>query len=262
MANTIDVKVHHPGGTIVMQRPEVGNALTPAMVTDLSQALEDLRQEKKVRYVILTGAGPHFCTGMDLAHLESLQSPPSLESLHQVHEFWQQLADLLIQMLRYPKPLIAAVDGGALGAGWGLALSSDLIVASEGARFASPATRLGLVGAFVAPLLWFRCGGAIAARFLMTGQDADAAWALEAHMVSKVVPAAQVWVAANQLGEITAAAPYEALQMTKRLLNETIGEWLTTQLVVAAGMGATSCSTEAAGEGMRAFLEKRPPLWP
>ena len=262
MGNLVDVKVHRPGGTIVMQRPEVGNALSRQLVEDLEQALDDVHQEKQVRYVILAGAGNHFCTGMDLKELASRSTDNALTGLHELHQDWERVAELLIKILRYPKPLIAAVDGAALGAGWALALACDLIVAAEAAQFGSPAAHRGLVGGFTAPLLWFRGGGAIAARWLMTGEIASAAWAHAAHLVAEVAPQDQVWVVADRLGQSAAGAPRESLQMTKRLLNETIGEWLTSQLIVAAGMGATSCSTEAASEGLAAFREKRSPLWP
>ena len=262
MANTIAVKLHRPGGSIVMQRPGVGNALSLQMITDLEQALDDLHQEKQVRYIILAGSGDHFCTGIDLKVLDSIRASQSPDSMHELYEIWQRLADLLIKILRYPKPLIAAVDGTAMGAGWALALACDMIVASERATFASPAPQRGFVGGLVAPLLWFRSGGSLAARWLLTSETVTAAEALRTNLVSTVSKSDQVWVTADTMGQETAKAPAEAMQMTKRLLNETIGEWLTSQLVVAAGMGATACSTEAAAEGLRAFMEKRSPTWP
>lgn len=258
----VSVKVHAPGGTIVMERPQTRNASSRSMVEELDRALDDLHQEKRVRAVILTGAGSDFCSGMDLRELHATRQQDDFQSLSQLHADWVAVADLLKKILRFPKPVIAAVDGDALGGGLALALASDLIVASEGARFAAPATQWGLISGLVAPLLAFRLGASAAARLLLAGDALDAPQAEAAGMVSRVVRSDQVWVAAEQLVRQCALAPAESLQLTKRLLNETIGEMLDGQLTIGAGMGATACSTESAAEGLAAFAEKRPAVWP
>ncbi len=114
----------------------------------------------------------------------------------------------------------------------------------------------------VAPLLVWRVGGSAASRFLLTGESVDAITAKQLGLVHETVSSEQVWVRAQGFCEQCAAAPSEALQMTKRLLNETIGENVISQLTIGAGMGAAGCTTEAAVEGVRAFVEKRPPQWP
>lgn len=260
----VDVKVHAPGGTIVMQRSDRGNALSRAMVAGLTQALDDLHQEKRVRYVIVSGKGNHFSTGMDLAELSqtAVQDDPASLASDQLHHDWEALTDLLLKLLRYPKPLIAAVDGHALGSGFALALACDLVVASTRAEFGSPAVRRGLIGATVAPLLWFRLGGAVAAQLLLTGNNIDADQALRLGLACDMVSADQMWATADALGQQVAAAPAEAIQLTKRLLNESIGETVASQLTIAAGMGAAASTTGAASEGLRAFLDKREPQWP
>ena len=258
----VTVKAHAPGGTIVMDRPEMGNALSLEMVEQLEQALDDLHQEKKIRYVILTGAGHQFCTGMDLRELHQLRSSDSPEASDQMHDLWVRIADLLQKMLRFPKPLIAAVDGNAMGAGLALMLAADIVIASEKSTFVSPANHVGLIGGLVAPLLTFRVGGGVAANMMLTGQTLDAQQAAGAHLVREVVRSDQVWVVADQVGKQCAAGPAESIQLTKRLLNETIGETIVSQLVIGAGMGATACSTDAGAEGLAAFNEKRSPVWP
>lgn len=259
----VDVKVHAPGGTIVMQRPERGNALSYSLLQGLSEALDDLHQEKRVRYVLLAGKGPHFSTGMDLKELHGVASQgDESKPVDALHRNWEMLADLLLKILRYPKPVIAAVDGHALGGGFALALACDLVVASTRAEFGAPAARRGLVGASVAPLLWFRLGGAVASRMLLTGGNMDADRALAVGLACDMVSADHIWATADALGQQIAEAPTESIQMTKRLLNESIGEMVLSQLTIAAGMGAASASTAAAEEGLKAFLEKREPEWP
>lgn len=260
--SNISIKVHAPGSTIVMERPQMGNALSLGMVEELEQAFDDLHQEKKVRFVILAGAGDHFCTGMDLRELHRARQKSDVSVDDELHDLWVRLADLLQKILRFPKPVIAAVDGETLGAGLALMLAADIAVASEKSRFGSPAARVGLIGGLVAPLLHFRAGGGVAANLLLTGRTIDAEEALRCHLVSEVTRADQVWVAAERFGQLCGRAPRESIQLTKRLLNETIGETIQSQLTIGAGMGATSCSTESAAEGLAAFTEKRDPEWP
>ena len=259
----VDVKVHAAGGTLVMRRAERGNALSASLIRSLEEALDDLHQEKKVRYVILSGAGPHFSVGLDLHELHQATNIAPEEELGpasaEVHQQWERLSDLLLKILRYPKPIIAAVDGFALGGGFALALACDLIVLSSRAEFASPAAQRGLVGALVAPLLAFRLGGAAAARMLLTGRSIDSDAALAMGLAVDLVAADQVWATADALGKEIATAAAESLQMTKRLLNESIGEGMLTQLTIAAGLGAAASTTAAASEGLQAFKEKRAP---
>lgn len=258
----VSVKVHAPGGTIVMQDAPTRNALSRAMVEAIDQALDDLHQEKRVRAVIITGAGSGFSSGMNLKELHAARERDDRQALAELHADWVRVAELLQKMLRYPKPLIAAVDGEAFGAGLALALGSDLVVASERARFAAPAATHGLIGGLVAPLLVFRLGAATAARLLLAHESLGAAEAQAAGLICTPVRSDQIWVAADNLARQCATAPAESLQLTKRLLNETIGETLASQLTVGAGMGATACSTESAAEGLAAFSEKRDAVWP
>lgn len=260
--SSVSIKVHAPGSTIVMERPQMGNALSLTMIDDLEQAFDDLHQEKKIRFVILAGSGDHFCTGMDLRELHQTRQRHDVSADDVLHDTWVRLADLLQKILRFPKPVIAAVDGETLGAGLALMLAADIAVASEKSRFGSPATRIGLIGGLVAPLLNFRSGGSVSANLLLTGRSIDASEALRLQLISEVVRPDQVWVAAEHLGKLCARGPRESIQLTKRLLNETIGEQIQSQLTIGAGMGATSCSTESAAEGLTAFHEKREPEWP
>lgn len=258
----VDVKVHENVGTILMDRPAVCNSLHPGLIEDLQTAFSDLHQEKRVRAVILAGSGDHFCSGTDLSVFSEIANLPDNEALSQWFTAWQHLTELFEQMLRFPKPVIAAVDGAAVGAGFGLALACDIIVPSTRAVFSAAAIRRGLVGGATAALLQFRVGGSIAARMLLTGDSIDATGAHRIGLCDQAVAPEQVWVSAKEVAQSCSHGPGEATQATKRLLNESIGETLITQLAAGAASGATACTTEAAGEGIRAFLEKRPPQWP
>jgi enoyl-CoA hydratase/carnithine racemase len=258
----VDVKVHGHLATILMDRPKVRNALSPQLVADLSTAFSDVHQEKRVKAVILTGGGEHFCSGLDLSVMAQIAEMDASDALPEWFTTWRQLTELLEQMLRFPKPIVAAVDGAAVGAGLALVLAADLVVASKRASFAALAVRRGLVGGATAALLAFRLGGAVAARMALTGQPIDADEAHRIGLCCAPVESQQIWVAASTVAQQCTAAPREAVQATKRVLNESVGEALLSQLAAGAADSATACTTDSASEGIRSFMERREPQWP
>ncbi|HEY4312526.1 MAG TPA: enoyl-CoA hydratase/isomerase family protein [Pirellulales bacterium] len=253
------INVHENTGTIILNRPERRNALSRDLLRALIEALGDLHLERRVRAVIITGSGSTFCAGMDLAEMRATKE--SEDPRVQWHDDAVLYLELIEAMLRFPKPLIAAVNGPAVAGGAGLVLACDIVVAAEDARFGFPEARRGIVAGLVAPLLVFRIGAGHAAQLLLTGNLIDAK---EAHRIGafhRLVSPEHTWLRAVELaGECAACAP-ESLLLTKMLLNETIGENMLTQLSAGAAASATSRTTEAAAEGLAAFLEKRPPKW-
>ena len=256
----ITVKVNDNCGTIILDRPQACNALSRQMITDLQQALEDLRQEKRVRGIVLCGSGPHFCAGLDVKELH--ETSASNTAMQEWFSYTQALQNVLEQMLQCPKPLVAAVDGKALGSGIAVVLACDLVVASHRATFSVPSTRLGLVSGLVVPLLSFRAGGSIASRILIGGDELSASEARDFGFVHHVVDSDQVWVRASNWVDTISESAAEAVQLTKKVLNEMVGENLSTMLSGGAAATATSMTTEAATEGLAAFKEKREPSFP
>ena len=260
MPETLDVRVQDHSGTIVLRRPDQCNSLTRNGLAELRQAFEDLHQEKRVRAVILTGAGNHFCAGMDLKEIKEAQSTDNPESN------WFADADGLRQvfeaMLRFPKPIIAAVNGAALGAGAGLVLASDIVIAAKNSSFGFPDSHRGLASGISTPLLAFRLGAGVAANLLLRGQPIEADEAYRLGIFHEIVAFDLIWAHAHEVAGQCARASHESLAMTKRMLNETVGDHLITMLTAGAAVSATSRTTEAAVEGIQAFLEKREPNWP
>lgn len=255
----IEVKVTDCAGTIIINRPEHANRMTRRMVQQLGEALDDLYLEKKVRAIILTGAGDVFSEGLDWHELQGE------EDEWQTHQRWGEEAsawrDLVLRMLEITKPIIASVNGSALSEGAGLVLASDLVVAAESASFGLPDPRYGLVAGVSAPLLSFRVGGGQAARLLLASTTLDAAESHRLGLFQELVSHKQVWARAMELARECAEGAPEANQLTKRLLNETVGEQLETQLASGAVMSATAFTTEAAREGLTAYVEERKPVW-
>lgn len=256
----ITVKNNAPTGTIILDRPKRCNALSRELVEKLSEALDDLRQEKKVRGIVITGSGANFCAGLDLHQLR--ETAASQDPLRAWHEDAQALQQLFEQILQLPKPVVAAVDGAAIGTGLGLVLACDLVVASHRATFSVPSAKLGLVSGLVVPMLNFRAGGGIASRMVLGGDELSAIEAREVGLVHHVVESDRVWVRASTWIDAMSAGAAEALQLSKRVLNEMVGEGLTTMLASGAAAMATGMTTEAAEEGLKAFTEKRDPQFP
>lgn len=255
----VQIKRHEHTGTIILDRPDKRNALSRALIADIRQGLSDLHQERKVRAVVLTGTGAAFCAGMDLG--EMLATAQGENPMEQWHEDSVIYRDLIEEMLRFPKPIIAAVNGPAVAGGAGLVLASDVVIAANNATFGLPEPRRGLVAGMVSPLLAFRVSGGWAANLLLTARIVEAAEALRIGLFHEVVDPNLVWARSHVVAsEIAKSAP-ESMQLTKRMLNETIGEHLITLLSAGAAMSATSRTTEAAAEGVAAFLGKREPVW-
>lgn len=257
---SIQVKKHVPSGTIILKRPEKRNAISRQMIVDLMQALDDFHQEKHVRAIIITGAGDAFSAGADLSEIDLSRNEPDV--MMQWHDDAIAYRDLLERMLLFPKPIIAAINGPALASGAGIAMAADITVASEKATFGFPEARRGLVAGVVAPLLVFKIGASHASRLLLTGLPVDAHVAHQMGAFQEVVDSGLVWARAQELSlEVAKCAP-ESIQLTKRMLTETIGEHLGGLLSVGAAATATARTTEAAQEGIAAFLAKREPKWP
>jgi len=262
MASEPQLKIHvrEQVGTIILNRPEKRNALSRSMIDGLAQAFDDLHRQKSIQAVILTGAGSAFCSGMDLRemHETSLVDDP----LDQWRADAEQYRDLVETMLRFPKPIVAAVGGPAAAGGAGLVLASDIVVASREATFALPEPRRGLVAGIVSPLLAFRAGAGRAAYLLLTARTIDAEEARRMGLFHELVDNDKVWARAVELAAECGKSAPQALQLTKRMLNEAIGEPLWSQLAAGAAASATARTTDSAAEGMAAFIEKREPRWP
>jgi methylglutaconyl-CoA hydratase len=262
MSEPVKLRKDLPGATVRMDDPASRNALGREMVAGLQQAFEDLHGEQKVRAVILTG-GDSFCSGTDLRALADdlrvAETQP--EVLAKWHEEVAGLLDLFRFMLQFPKPLIAAVNGDAAGNGLALALVCDYVIGGTSSRYSVPEARRGLVPGFVAPLLAWRSGAAIARRMVLGAATLSASEALAAGVIDEVVHDDLVWARANEQVAVFADTAPSSVQITRLLCNETIGESLLVQLASGAANMASARSTEAARRGVDAFVEKRTVDW-
>lgn len=253
----IDVKRTAPSGTIILNRLETRNAISPDFIERFSECLSDFHQQKDVRCVIVTHAGPVFCSGIDLKIWQENSASQNPEALW--FDQTSQLKSLIEQMLQFPKPIVVALDGPVIGGGMAIALAADLVVASPKASFELPGPKRGLVNGLVAPLLQFRFGASLCSRMMLGHETIDCEVAKQFGMIHRCVESDQVWAAAHAWAyELSESAP-QAMQLSKRLINEMLGESLMTDLSSAAAVTASACTTDAAIEGLQAFVEKREP---
>lgn len=255
----VQVRKDVPSGSIILNRPDRRNALSTETLRQLRQAFADLHQERSVRAVIVTGTTHVFSSGTDLHEMN--EGFTDKQSTQRWQEYVSEFQALIEEMLRFPKPILCALNGWAVGSAVALMLACDLVIASDRAKIVLPETRRGLVAGLATPLLHFRIGAARAANLLYLNTVLDAPQALQWGLVQQVAEDRLVWFRSQEWAQEIALSAPEAILLTKQLLNETVGEALFTQLSIGAANMATARTTESAKEGVAAFLEKRPPDW-
>jgi 2-(1,2-epoxy-1,2-dihydrophenyl)acetyl-CoA isomerase len=246
-------------GVITLNRPDTLNALYDTMREELLQALLQAEDDPGVSCVMITGAGRAFCAGGDIANMVALQTR---NDTLQIRERMMVAARLVQQIRQITKPVIAAVNGAAAGAGMNLALACDLRWASEKARFSESFIKIGLVPDWGGMYLLTRVVGVTVAMDLMlTGELIDAAEALRLGVVSRLFPADTFREDALGLARRLAAGPASALARIKQGVylgaTETLAELLEYELQAQTELFLSA----DAREGMRAFLEKRQPVF-
>jgi len=241
---------------LTINRPKALNALNRQLVENLARVLRDVRHDNTVRVLIVTGAGDRaFVAGADIAAMSEMTAVDGLEFSRLGHRVMQTIEDL-------PIPVIAAVNGFALGGGLELAMACDLIIASEKARFGQPEINLALIPGFGGTQrLPHRIGHARARELIMTGDMIDARAALEWGLVNKVVAAEQLLPEARNLAAKLAGKSGIALRQAKAALRAsfTMEEDAGLRFEQSA-FGLVFASADRV-EGTRAFVEKREPKW-
>jgi 2-(1,2-epoxy-1,2-dihydrophenyl)acetyl-CoA isomerase len=248
-----EVQTSREGGvlTITLNRPDVLNAINRAVHEGLAAALKEARADD-VRAVVITGAGRGFCVGQDLT--EFRDAPDVADALRRgYHPNIRGIREL-------EKPVIAAVNGAAAGAGLSLACACDIRLAADSATFIPAFISIGLVpdsggSYFIVRLL----GEARAFEWMTSGRRLTAAEAQAWGLVSEVVEADKLADLAAERAAQYAAAPTAAIGMTKRLFGHAVTATLEEQLELEAQLQAAATRTEDFREGVAAFLEKRPP---
>ena len=252
------VSIERRGGElrITLNRPDVMNAWDKQLGTDLLAAVRGAADDDSVRAVVITGAGRAFSSGADLraGFDPTPDGHPDLESALR-----DRYHPIIAGIRRMPKPVLAAVNGPAVGIGCSLALACDLVVARESAYFLLAFINIGLVPDGGSSLLVpERVGLARASEMAMLGERIGAAQALEWGLINRVMPDDQFQTTVDELAARLANGPTAAYAATKRELNEWLFARLDAQLALEAALQQQAAASRDFLEGVQAFLQKRP----
>ena len=241
--------------TLTLNRPGARNALSSALITRLTLALQNTHNDSSIHVVILAGSGPAFCAGHDLKEMRSHNDPAWTLAL------FQACGDLMLTMTRCRQPIIARVHGIATAAGCQLVATADLAIASDSATFATPGVNIGLFCSTPMVALTRTIGRKKAMEMLLTGRAISAAEAETAGLINAAVATDALDTKVNDLAQSIAAKSPKVLAIGKRAFYEQIDQSMVDAYTTASAVMAKNMMEPDATEGIDAFLEKRRPVW-
>lgn len=249
----IDLKKDDGVALLTIDRPEALNAMNAEMLSELAGTIDQVQQDDEIRVLVITGAGRAFIAGADIAHM-SVFTPREAKA-------WSELGQATVGKLEnLKKPVIAAVNGYALGGGTELALACDIRVASEKAVFGQPEVKLGMIAGFGGTQRLARAvGPGMAKEMLFTGDHYDAEAAYRMGLVNKVVPHEELLEHCLALARKIASRGPRAVGLSKEAVDHGQDLALDKALRLESDLYALAFTTGEAGEGCTAFLEKREP---
>ncbi|GAA5079025.1 methylglutaconyl-CoA hydratase [Thermocatellispora tengchongensis] len=250
MGNLVHEEAAGGVATITLDSPRNRNALSVALLGELDAALRRALDDPGVRVIVLTGAGPVFCSGADLKEQRATGAPVTAAFPEIMTLIWES-----------PKPVICRLNGTARAGGLGLVAACDFAIAPESATFAFSEVRLGVAPAMIAVTVLRRVEPRAAAEYFMTGETFSAARAAEIGLVTRAVPDEDVDVTVARYAEMLLLGGPEALAITKRLLREVPALPMAEGMRRMAELSAERFTSEEGQEGIRALLDKRPPRW-
>ena len=243
--------------TVTFARPDARNALNAGLIGEIRRSMQELAEDDDVRVVVLTGGGDYFCAGADIGYMRDTASFSYEENQQDARE----LAAMFGAVEECPKPVVARVEGAAIGGGVGLVAAADVAVAGEGTVFAFTEVRLGISPATIAPFVLRKVGHSQARALFLTGERFGAARACEIGLVHQVAAEGHLDEAVREKVEGLLAGGPEALSATKALLRELREATPDEATEVTARRIAELRTGEEGQEGLAAFLEKREPAW-
>ena len=259
--------IEHSDGLdrVTLNRPESLNALDPALIDALNVYFQGLQRNRDTRLVVLGGAGANFCAGLDLKHAmkrrAGQQEPPGVtESL----DSQRRIADIVMLMRRCPQPILSLIVGAAAGGGFALALASDIRIASKSARMNCAFIKLGLGGCDIGTSYFLPrlVGVSVASELILTGRFIGAERALAVGLVSEVVEEDRLEAAAEPYIDALLTASPIGLRLSKECLNMSVDAGSLEAAIAMEDRNQVLCSrSEDFDEGIRAFLEKRKPVY-
>lgn len=247
-------------GIVTLNRPDKLNAFNDELTFSLQDALKEMEKDKEVRAIVLTGAGRGFCSGQDLQSRSVTQAMGQQTSLGD--SIRRRYNPVIIKLRRMEKPIVAAVNGVAAGAGASLAFACDYRIAGDNVAFIQSFSKIGLIpdsgSTFILPRL---IGLTKAFELMLSADKLDANEAFKLGLINKVVPADQVLTEALALAEKLALGPTKAFGLTKRAVNRAVYPDLEELLEYEATLQEIAGRSKDFEEGVKAFQEKRQPAY-
>ena len=246
-----------PVARVTLARPEVRNAFDEILIDSLTQAFLSFVDDPETRVVILEGEGPTFCAGADIEWMRRAGSWSRAENEADA----EKMARMLRAVDECPRPVIAVVQGAAIGGGVGLVAASDVAIAAEDAVFSLAEVKLGILPSVISPFVLRSIGVRQARRWFLTGERFGSAEARRIGLVHEVVPGADLAAAADAIVAALLTSAPEAVRVAKRLIGQVAGLTPDDAMPVTVRTIADRRATDEAKEGLTAFLDKRSPSW-
>ena len=244
--------------TLTLNRPDVRNAFSDAVIAELAQAFTDLGARSDVRAIVLAANGSAFCAGADLNWMRRMADYTREENLADA----AKLAEMLRLIYACPKPTVARVQGDVFAGGMGLVAACDMAVAVDQAGFCLSEVKIGLIPATISPYVIRAMGARAAHRYFLTAERFGAQEALRIGFVHEVVAADQLDAKVDELAKALTSASPNAMRACKKLVLDVAGRDIDAQLIAATVDGIAGIRASSEGrEGVQSFLQKRKPSW-
>jgi 2-(1,2-epoxy-1,2-dihydrophenyl)acetyl-CoA isomerase len=257
MSDSILLQVDNGVATITLNRPQVFNSFNREMAFAMQEALDQCASNDEVRAVLIVGEGKAFCAGQDIQEITDPELNPGFKAILDDH-----YNPIVLKIRNLEKPIVAAVNGVAAGAGANIALCCDVVIATESAAFIQAFSKIGLIpdsaGTFFLPRL---IGFGKASAAMMLADKITAPEAEQMGMIYKAVPDTDFLATAQKTAQKLAALPTVALANTKKALNQSFYNTVEEQLTLESKLQIESASTEDYAEGVASFMEKRKPVF-
>ena len=248
----IKYEIKNETGLLTLNRPEKRNALHPDLVKQVKGKLKEIEKDVNVKVLIITGEGKAFCAGADLEYLNQLKDYSVLQN----EEDSRKLAELFLMIYKFPKPVIAAVNGAAIAGGCGLASVCDLVVADEiNAKFGYSEVKIGFIPAIVSTFLMKRIGEGLAKQLLITADIIDGKRAYEIGLANYLSSKALEF--SLELASTLNKNSFQSMQMTKNMLNDISTLPVEDAVEYCIGLNTISRTSEDFKRGLEKFLNKK-----
>ena len=246
-----------PVARVTLARPEVRNAFDEVLIQALTGAFLAFTDDVDTRVVVLEGEGPTFCAGADVEWMRRAGSFSKLENEADA----ERMAGMLRAIDRCPRPVIAVVQGAAIGGGVGLAAAADIAIAAEDAVFSLSEVKLGILPSVISPYVLRAIGARQARRYFLTGERFGAAEARRIGLIHEVAPVGDLPALRDRLVDSLLSSAPDAVGVAKSLIGEVSGRAPDEALPTTVRTIAERRASAEAKEGLTAFLEKRAPAW-